>query len=104
MLILLKPWTHFDNLKPMSISWLEVYDNFTASCEPQILQLINNMQILHKCKDSWDDHFAKHNVECRAEARRAEQSDNCACGLPADADGLDETDVLAHLKGMVRQD
>lgn len=54
------------------------------------------MQILHECRDSRDDHFAKRNIERRAEARRAAQQNtrnhNC------DDAEFDEAEILAHLK------
>ena len=98
MLILLKPWTDFHNLKPVNTSWLEAYNTFVATSQPRFIALINNMQILHECRDSRNDHFTKHNVERCAEARRAGRSDNNAGGSHADTDGLDEDDVLAHLR------
>ena len=98
MLILLKPWSDVSSLKPVNTSWMEAYQSFTASCDARILQLINNMQILHECKDSRDDHFAKRSSERRSEARRAERDTVNARGGREIVNGLDETDVLAHLK------
>ena len=59
MLILLKPWSTVNDLKPSDLSWIDAYTHFTNTCHPRILQIITNMQLLHECRDSRDDHFAK---------------------------------------------
>ncbi|KAJ7153776.1 hypothetical protein C8R46DRAFT_821913, partial [Mycena filopes] len=58
MLILFKPWRHADDLRVAGQSWLEAYNEFTEICSPDILAYIDNMQLLHECKDSRDAHYA----------------------------------------------
>ncbi|KAG2149574.1 hypothetical protein BD769DRAFT_1331743, partial [Suillus cothurnatus] len=58
MLILFKPWRSVSDLKKGTQSWTEVFDEFRHTCSPAITYILNNMQILHECKDSRDDHFA----------------------------------------------
>ena len=76
-----------------------MYANFIADCHPCILKLIDNMQVLHECQDSRDDHFTKRNIECRTEARRAAQNRNGPRNRDHDEDNaLDEDEILSHLK------
>lgn len=63
MLLLFKPWTIVSDLWPMDLSWAESYTGFVSSAHPCVLRLIDNMQILHECQDSRDDHFAQRNRE-----------------------------------------
>ncbi|KAJ7434767.1 hypothetical protein B0H11DRAFT_1643182, partial [Mycena galericulata] len=58
MLILFKPWRHADDLRHSNQSWSEAYSQFTETCSKDILERIDNMQILHECKDSRDAHYS----------------------------------------------
>ncbi|KAJ7486646.1 hypothetical protein FB451DRAFT_1026851, partial [Mycena latifolia] len=59
MLILFKPWRHSADLRHANQSWVEAYAHFLRDeCPPDVLDCINNMQILHECKDSRDAHYA----------------------------------------------
>ncbi|KAJ6527579.1 hypothetical protein DFH09DRAFT_935634, partial [Mycena vulgaris] len=59
MLILFKPWRHVTDLRSAGQSWVEAYHEFLRSdCPAEVLDCINNMQILHECKDSRDTHYA----------------------------------------------
>jgi hypothetical protein len=64
MLILFRPWqTAFDLRRPQE-SWETVFDDFKSStlCSDEFKQTMNNMQLLHECKDSHNDHFREcHN-------------------------------------------
>ena len=97
MLILLKPWNVVTDLKPAGMSWLDAYKAFTQSCHPRLLQIIDNMQVLHECRDSRDDHYAKRNNERRAQARNTLTENTTRKGALV-SDELDEEDVLAHLQ------
>ncbi|THU91932.1 hypothetical protein K435DRAFT_673072, partial [Dendrothele bispora CBS 962.96] len=56
MLILFKPWVTVSDLKSDEQSWEEAYQDFLeSSCSPRIRQIIDNMQLLHECRDSRDD-------------------------------------------------
>ncbi|TDL18177.1 hypothetical protein BD410DRAFT_728833, partial [Rickenella mellea] len=59
MLIFFKPWRHASHLRLNSETWADAFQKFAATCAPTFLTLMDNMQILHECKDSRDDHFAK---------------------------------------------
>ncbi|KAJ7433064.1 hypothetical protein B0H11DRAFT_1759356, partial [Mycena galericulata] len=58
MLILFKPWRHASDLLSVGQSWIEAYEEFLAVCSSEVLTVINNMQLLHECKDSRDAHYA----------------------------------------------
>ncbi|KAJ7474678.1 hypothetical protein B0H11DRAFT_1691432, partial [Mycena galericulata] len=54
MLILFKPWRHASDLRLHGQSWYEAYLTFRNECSTFILNAIDNIQILHECKDSRD--------------------------------------------------
>ncbi|KAJ7707962.1 hypothetical protein B0H14DRAFT_2231640, partial [Mycena olivaceomarginata] len=56
MLILFKPWRHASDLRLQGQSWYEAYLAFRNQCSAFVLDAINNIQILHECKDSRDAH------------------------------------------------
>ncbi|KAJ7112149.1 hypothetical protein C8R44DRAFT_585330, partial [Mycena epipterygia] len=59
MLIFFKPWRHANDLRIQGQSWEEAFNAFKANCLPSVLSKMDNMQILHECRDSRDDHFAE---------------------------------------------
>ncbi|KAJ7233266.1 hypothetical protein B0H12DRAFT_992128, partial [Mycena haematopus] len=56
MLILFKPWRHARDLRANGEPWDAAYLRFREKCSQFVLEAINNIQILHECKDSWDAH------------------------------------------------
>ncbi|KAF5341970.1 hypothetical protein D9611_001217 [Ephemerocybe angulata] len=64
MLILFKPWQDLDDLRESSSQpWAEALSDFRQHCSPANLSRMDNMQVLHECKDSRDDHFARRSKE-----------------------------------------
>ncbi|KAK0184662.1 hypothetical protein F5146DRAFT_938369 [Armillaria mellea] len=59
MLLLFKPWSHATDLRADGQSWINVFQEFCEVCGPHIISIMDNMQILHECRDSRDDHFAQ---------------------------------------------
>ncbi|KAF8224128.1 hypothetical protein L208DRAFT_1085326, partial [Tricholoma matsutake] len=59
MLILFKPWRTAFDLRTPQESWETAFENFNTStlCSEEFKQTMNNMQLLHECKDSHNDHF-----------------------------------------------
>ncbi|KAG1748993.1 uncharacterized protein EDB91DRAFT_1047353, partial [Suillus paluster] len=55
MLILFKPWRSISDLKQTMQSWTESFESFKHTCNDKVIAILNNMQILHECKDSRDD-------------------------------------------------
>ncbi|KAJ7720688.1 hypothetical protein B0H16DRAFT_1335921, partial [Mycena metata] len=66
MLILFKPWRHADDLRHSAQSWLDAYNQFLETCSPDIVESIDNMQLLHECKDARDQHYANRRNRRRA--------------------------------------
>ncbi|KAJ7650271.1 hypothetical protein FB45DRAFT_730645, partial [Roridomyces roridus] len=59
MLIFFKPWRHAADLREDYISWESAFEAFEKSCSPAVRVKMENMQLLHECRDSRDDHFAE---------------------------------------------
>ncbi|THU87488.1 hypothetical protein K435DRAFT_681605, partial [Dendrothele bispora CBS 962.96] len=56
MLILFKPWVTVNDLKTETQTWKEAYNEFLENtCSPRLHRIIDNMQLLHECRDSRDD-------------------------------------------------
>ncbi|TDL13846.1 hypothetical protein BD410DRAFT_734788, partial [Rickenella mellea] len=55
MLMFFKPWRHASDLRCTHQSWEDAFTEFTGTCSPRFLKFMDNMQILHECKDSRDD-------------------------------------------------
>ncbi|KAJ7058378.1 hypothetical protein C8F01DRAFT_990817, partial [Mycena amicta] len=57
MLVLFKPWRTVADLKAPEVTWDAAYDEFTKTCSSEYTSKMDNMQVLHECKDSKDDYF-----------------------------------------------
>ncbi|KAJ3966887.1 hypothetical protein EV361DRAFT_808265, partial [Lentinula raphanica] len=58
MLMLFKPWRSASDLRfDNSQSWSTTFDDYKLTCSKVINDYMTNMQLLHECKDSRDDHF-----------------------------------------------
>lgn len=57
MLILFKPWRVHVDLLPDNADWMNEFEKFIGLVDEEKLKIINDMQQLHECKDSKDDHF-----------------------------------------------
>ncbi|KAJ7831773.1 hypothetical protein B0H14DRAFT_2364991, partial [Mycena olivaceomarginata] len=58
MLIFFKPWRHAKDLRTVGQSWEDAFRSFERSRSPSVKYKMENIQILHECRDSRDDHFA----------------------------------------------
>lgn len=56
MLIFFKPWKHGSDLRVCGKSWADTLSEFCL-VHPEWVPWMNNMQLLHECRDSRDDHF-----------------------------------------------
>ncbi|KIK53153.1 hypothetical protein GYMLUDRAFT_146703, partial [Collybiopsis luxurians FD-317 M1] len=57
MLIFFKPWRSPSDLREDNQSWSQAFEAFIKTqCDVQTRKIINNMQLLHECRDSRDDH------------------------------------------------
>ena len=59
MLILFKPWRNAADLRNQGETWLAAFENFKHLCSSNIITLMNNMQLLHECKENGHDHFER---------------------------------------------
>lgn len=87
MLIFFKPWRTAISLREGHTTWSSAFDAFQSHCSPEFSSMMNNMQILHECRDSRDDHFAERSNNRRTRAQQLPGS--------AAADSVFEDDVLA---------
>ncbi|RXW17503.1 hypothetical protein EST38_g8344 [Candolleomyces aberdarensis] len=61
MLTFFKPWRTASDLRGSSASWEDAFDDFRNSpaCSSAVLEIMDNMQVFHECKDSRDEHFRR---------------------------------------------
>ncbi|KAF8167653.1 hypothetical protein B0H34DRAFT_621802, partial [Crassisporium funariophilum] len=52
MLILFKPWRHASDLRAHNQSWKEAFDLFCQHCSTNVINKMDNMQIIHECRES----------------------------------------------------
>jgi hypothetical protein len=57
MLIFFKPWRTVADLKMDDKSWVDAFNDFQMTSSRAHLEVMDNMQVLHECKDCHDDHF-----------------------------------------------
>ncbi|KAI0059115.1 hypothetical protein BV25DRAFT_1779794, partial [Artomyces pyxidatus] len=55
MLMLFKPWQHAHDLRAEGQSWEDAFEEFSTLCDPSVVAVLNNMQIMHECRDSRDE-------------------------------------------------
>ncbi|KAJ7768744.1 hypothetical protein B0H14DRAFT_2402635 [Mycena olivaceomarginata] len=65
MLIFFKPWRHAKDLRKPGQSWTDAFNLFKQNCSLSVIYKMDNMQILHECRDSRDDHFAERRYLAR---------------------------------------
>ena len=101
MLIFFKPWNQVSDLREGFPSWAEAFTSFIESpqCEKWMKDHMENMQLLHDCKTSRDDHFAQ-----RAKQRAKSKQDSCSTmhndfNMLTDDDDDIET-LLTHLESI----
>ena len=54
MLVLFKPWRKVADLREPGETWTQAFDRFVGVCGKDIKRVLNNMQVLHECKDAKD--------------------------------------------------
>ncbi|PBK91221.1 hypothetical protein ARMGADRAFT_932964, partial [Armillaria gallica] len=52
MLILFQPWSIHMGLREGGQMWNESFEEFACTASKDVLNVMDNMQILHECKDS----------------------------------------------------
>lgn len=108
MLLIYKPWRTVSDLKEAGKSWHESFEDWKRSPEfsPEIKSLLANMQLLHECKDSRDNHFKDRNrasdsiisADMVTESRNIEEDDLTAT---VDEEALHE--LLQDMNGKIEK-
>ena len=96
MLILFKPWWTASGLRTVGTSWESTFAEFAVRLASKHKHIIDNMQILHECHDSRDDHMQIHTQRHDGSNYtqifdRDQQAEN-------EIEEIDMTDVLQHLE------
>lgn len=102
MLVLFKPWRNPADLLQKFSTWDEAFKSFTKGCSSHHMYVMENMQLLHECRDSRDDHFEQRRNRRRATAEvisTAWMTDVNAENDDLHADDTEE-DILAHLQSI----
>ena len=98
MLILFKPWCVISDLQNPGEPWAEAFDRFVGTSSERIRHILNNMQVLHECKDAKD-------IEDRR--RRNDRHNDSVSGwsdkykVEEYAGNVDIDDLLEHLESVV---
>lgn len=75
MLVLFKPWRSALDLRTSNEQpWEEAFNEFSAVCPESIREIMDNMQILHECRDSRDDHFTGRRIRPKNRCNRVPQN------------------------------
>ena len=95
MLILFKPWRNASDLHNPGQTWQEAFIQFKEECSLRCLEIMNNMQLLHECKDSRNDHFAQRRSQKYKISRELMSASGCLSDdFLADTN---KSDILDHL-------
>ncbi|TEB29564.1 hypothetical protein FA13DRAFT_1632013, partial [Coprinellus micaceus] len=55
MLLFFKPWVKLTDLKESFETWQDAFADFETTCPMVVKTIMDNMQLLHECRDSKDD-------------------------------------------------
>ena len=99
MLILFKPWRGLADLRELGESWEATFDGFSLTMNSSHREIVGNMQVLHECRDSRDDH-----MQTRTRERpRGDAGFGASGGDPGnDVEEIDMSEVLEHLEEIDR--
>ena len=100
MLLLFKPWRRPTDLLAVGDSWISTYQNFVITMECRHQEYMNNMQVLHECRDERDDH-----MQTRLRGRERASGEKGSTAVRDVGSGLEDVDmgeVLEHLSEIER--
>ena len=103
MLILFKPWRKAQDLRDTGEKWSEAFARFNVTSSLGCKSLMDNMQILHECKDCRDRHMARGSHRRRARAFGLVPQGTVAAEadmLSVDAEGMEQ--VIDHLSSIAK--
>lgn len=99
MLILFKPWRTLLDLRDGSQSWESMFQPFVLTLNNECRGIIDNMQVLHECRDSRNDHMqTRVRDKDRGNRRHAQTED----GANDNIEDIDMSEVLDHLEDIDR--
>lgn len=93
MLILFKPWRSAKDLREPGQPWSDAFEDFMRNFPQKHKIIMTNMQLMHECKDSKDDHF-KNRVQNEQFQIPSEYVHSAEDSI--DSHGIEE-DLLTHL-------
>lgn len=102
MLILFKAWQRaFDLWKPNE-SWPTAFENFRCStlCPAEFKHIMDNMQLLHECKDSHDNHLSERQVWHQQFQLAQETTGGTSHTMDDILENINETEILEHLESI----
>ena len=102
MLLLFEPWRTCSDLHRNFPSWTTAFEAFLTRARSEDMSVMDNMQLMHECRDSRDDHMRDR------EKRRRLLRDHLSRMQEANVAGVeesivtakDEADILEHLQNM----
>ena len=99
MLILFKPWRRPGDLRTPNHSWATSFSDFVTGMAVGHRAIVENMQVLHECRDSRDDH-----MQTRSRQRVRPGRDGVLEGRSPEneLEEIDVAEVLEHLSEIDR--
>jgi len=97
MLILFKPWRDGQRVRNQGQTWEDAFGQFLSESDDRIKNIMDNMQLLHECKDSRDDHFSQRQSRHRSNRVPSEISNCTGNEMCEGGDDFDDNLVLDHL-------
>lgn len=74
MLILFKPWRSACDLRADDEqTWPAAFNTFMEDCRVHVREVMDNMQLLHECRDCRDDHFSGRRMRPKNRCNRVPQ-------------------------------
>ena len=98
MMILFKPWRSFSDLRGSLDSWQAAFKNFSPELCVEHLHVVENMQVLHECRDSRNEHMQ---ARVRDRSKRGAGRSAGEAGQDNDQE-IDMSEVLNHLEDIDR--
>ena len=100
MLILFKPWRQAGQLRSDAASWEEAYQDCARTLPIEHMRIVDNMQVLHECRDSRDDHMQTRPRDRMSAGDVVSFGDGERAGN--ELEDIDMTEVLDHLSEIER--
>jgi len=104
MLILFKPWRTAFDLRQSHESWIMAFENFKSGppCPNEFKRIMDNMQLLHECKDNRNNHFYQRQSRHQQLQREPELTENSQNGdfINISVEDIDDTEILMHLESI----